>query len=261
MKNLLVICLMLLAGIAQGQDIFQKNLYSADQIMENREKLNLTDAQSAKIKKIHADNAADFSTLKWDLDAATARLKSMLEESKIDPNLVNKQMDEVLRLESLLKKKQLNTLVAIKNELTSPQQKMLEYKSQWTIVGGNVKFQERMSSEIRPSNIRIGIPDNSTKGFTSTFEKDRVVSGTGAYSPNIKFEVENGNPNNTPLYILSTPDGEKELPGFDNIKAEDIESISVLKDKSATSKYGEKGKNGVIIITLKKNSKYYFQEK
>jgi TonB-dependent SusC/RagA subfamily outer membrane receptor len=151
--------------------------------------------------------------------------------------------------------------VAIKNELTSPQQKMLEYKSPWTIVGGNVTFQERMSSEIRPSTIRIGIPDNSTKGFTSTFEKDKVASGTGAYSPNIKFEVENGNPNNTPLYILSTPDGEKELPGFENIKPEDIESISVLKDKSATSKYGEKGKNGVIIITLKKNSKYYFQKK
>jgi TonB-dependent SusC/RagA subfamily outer membrane receptor len=28
--------------------------------------------------------------------------------------------------------------------------------------------------------------------------------------------------------------------------------MSILKDKSATDLYGEKGKNGVILITLKK---------
>jgi TonB-dependent SusC/RagA subfamily outer membrane receptor len=33
-----------------------------------------------------------------------------------------------------------------------------------------------------------------------------------------------------------------------------IESISVLKDKKATTIYGDKGANGVIIITTKKNS-------
>ena len=30
-----------------------------------------------------------------------------------------------------------------------------------------------------------------------------------------------------------------------------IESVSVLKDKSAVAIYGEKGKNGVVVITLK----------
>lgn len=35
------------------------------------------------------------------------------------------------------------------------------------------------------------------------------------------------------------------------IKMTDVERISVLKDKSATEVYGEKGKNGVVIITLK----------
>ena len=37
-----------------------------------------------------------------------------------------------------------------------------------------------------------------------------------------------------------------------DIDPKDIESMSVLKDKSATELYGEKGKNGVIIITSKK---------
>ncbi len=30
-----------------------------------------------------------------------------------------------------------------------------------------------------------------------------------------------------------------------------IQSISVLKDKAATEIYGDKGKNGVLVITLK----------
>lgn len=39
---------------------------------------------------------------------------------------------------------------------------------------------------------------------------------------------------------------------LNDIDPKDIESMSVLKDKSATELYGEKGKNGVIIITSKK---------
>lgn len=39
--------------------------------------------------------------------------------------------------------------------------------------------------------------------------------------------------------------------GFKKVKAEDIESISVLKDQSGIQLYGEKGKNGVIMIETK----------
>jgi TonB-dependent SusC/RagA subfamily outer membrane receptor len=50
-----------------------------------------------------------------------------------------------------------------------------------------------------------------------------------------------------PLVIV---DG-KEFDNIEKVKPEDIESLSVLKDKSATDMYGEKGKNGVIIIKTK----------
>jgi TonB-dependent SusC/RagA subfamily outer membrane receptor len=33
---------------------------------------------------------------------------------------------------------------------------------------------------------------------------------------------------------------------------DDVESINVLKDKAAVTMYGEKGKDGVIVITTKK---------
>ncbi|WP_321369196.1 carboxypeptidase-like regulatory domain-containing protein [uncultured Draconibacterium sp.] len=58
-------------------------------------------------------------------------------------------------------------------------------------------------------------------------------------------------PEEAPLYIVD----QKEVGNVANLSAEDIESISVLKDESATTLYGEKGKNGVIIITTKAAAK------
>lgn len=55
----------------------------------------------------------------------------------------------------------------------------------------------------------------------------------------------------TPLYILD----DVEMPSNDlgSIKPEDIEAVQVLKEKKAVEPYGEKGKNGVVIITTKKH--------
>ena len=39
---------------------------------------------------------------------------------------------------------------------------------------------------------------------------------------------------------------------MEKMNASDIESISVLKDAAGTATYGAKAKNGVILITTKK---------
>ena len=56
-----------------------------------------------------------------------------------------------------------------------------------------------------------------------------------------------------PLYIV---DGKTiSDTEFQKIKVDDIESISVLKDKKSTiGIYGDKGKDGVILITTRKNN-------
>lgn len=53
-----------------------------------------------------------------------------------------------------------------------------------------------------------------------------------------------------PLYILDGKEINQEV--LEKIKPEDVDSINVLKEKSAFNKYGEKGKNGVIEIYSKK---------
>ena len=52
-----------------------------------------------------------------------------------------------------------------------------------------------------------------------------------------------------PLYII---DG-KEADDFTHINPNDIQSISVLRDKSLTASYGSKGASGVVIISTKKS--------
>ena len=57
--------------------------------------------------------------------------------------------------------------------------------------------------------------------------------------------------NNKPIYFV---DGEK-VEDIENIDPKDIESISILKDKTAIEKFGEEGRNGVIEVTTKPSYK------
>ena len=52
-----------------------------------------------------------------------------------------------------------------------------------------------------------------------------------------------------PLIVV---DGVEWTSTLDKLSPDNIESMSVLKNESATATYGEKGKNGVILITTKK---------
>ncbi len=75
------------------------------------------------------------------------------------------------------------------------------------------------------------------------------------YTLPINFRLDNGKKegfvNNPPLIVL---DGVTMGKNFkvSNLKPETIDKIEVLKDASAIAIYGESGKNGVILITLKK---------
>lgn len=66
---------------------------------------------------------------------------------------------------------------------------------------------------------------------------------------------------NSPLYILSVDDKLLELnptltPGveLEMIDPKHIKSINVVKQPEAAKKYGDKGKHGVVIITLNESS-------
>jgi TonB-dependent SusC/RagA subfamily outer membrane receptor len=253
MKNLLVTALILLSNFAfgqlvvtpkaaQGPDIFKGNLFSADRIMDARNEINLTDAQAVKIKKIHAANAGEFSTLKWDLDEANSKLQGMLEKTKIDQTAVSKQMDLVLEIENKLKKKQLNSLVAIKNELTEDQINYLDKHNVVTVVG----YPSPVGSSMGVASVNGTAVVSGRPSYATSITQG--VKGTGTVAIHAQNEGDDA-----PLYVIKKNGIDTFiLPSeMKDINPSNIESLNVLKGKSATNIYGQKAKNGAIIITLK----------
>ena len=252
MKKLLTVYLLLLAGLAQGQDLFQGSLFPAEMVMKNRESISLTDQQAEKIKAIHSKNAGEFSTLRWDLDAENEKLKKLLQEPKINSEAAQKQMDKVLNLENQLKKRQFSNLLAIRNELNAEQASELAKFNKPNISVMGYKGNGRIE----------GI---STKNSVSAFSVTPTYSATDGEKKSTSIVLRgtsNLSGENQPLYIIKKDGKEKIIKDKDmnDMDPNDIESITVLKDATATVQYGPKGSNGVIIITLKKGVDFKFEK-
>jgi TonB-linked SusC/RagA family outer membrane protein len=89
-------------------------------------------------------------------------------------------------------------------------------------------------------------PIESLQGRVPGLDISRTSGQAGA-GVNVQLRgVRSFSADGNPLYIING------LPGdYSTLNANDIESIEVLKDASATAVYGSQGANGVIIITTK----------
>ena len=104
----------------------------------------------------------------------------------------------------------------------------------------------------------VNISQNSGKpGGSNTI---RVRGGTSITASNDPLYVIDGVPISTSAGVNQSNIGSSTTDFFDqepinplsNINPNDIESINILKDASATAIYGSRGANGVIMITTKK---------
>ena len=82
---------------------------------------------------------------------------------------------------------------------------------------------------------------------------DPLVQKTTAYLAGY-YAAKNGLPP-TPKTLILVDGKEVSYDELEKIKGESIDHMDVLKDKSAIEKYGEKAKDGVILITTKKSTK------
>ena len=80
-------------------------------------------------------------------------------------------------------------------------------------------------------------------------DNDKLEKTSSANGITVEGYAGNGK---EPLYIV---DGKEVTPSvMSALDPNKIERVTVLKDKSATELYGEKGKNGVLLITLKQGT-------
>ena len=106
----------------------------------------------------------------------------------------------------------------------------------------------------------IASPEQLLQGKVAGLE---VTTGGGSAGGGSKIRIRGGaslNASNDPLIVIDgVPIGNTGVAGSGNllntINPNDIESISVLKDASATALYGTNASNGILLITTKKGNK------
>ncbi len=92
---------------------------------------------------------------------------------------------------------------------------------------------------------------SAEQALTGRIAGVQVTASEGSLDPDVNIVVRGGGSitqDNSPLYII---DGVQVEDGLRSISPQDIQSIDVLKDASATAIYGSRGANGVVVVTTK----------
>ncbi|GAB3945486.1 M56 family metallopeptidase [Spirosoma harenae] len=122
-----------------------------------------------------------------------------------------------------------------------------------------INFQLEKSTDKRTGQLTPQSNPSEQVGATADNFLKQPFDSTKQSSTSIRFRG-NRFSEGDPLYIIDgveVPKGTFPKDGLTeknnlNLSPNDIESVTVLKDGSAAATYGEKGKNGVILITTKK---------
>ncbi|MFI0490831.1 TonB-dependent receptor plug domain-containing protein [Flavobacterium sp.] len=84
-----------------------------------------------------------------------------------------------------------------------------------------------------------------------TFGQDKNLTEETQKAASKKLYHDLNENEKNPLVVINGFSFESSMAFLNLINPNEIEKIDVLKDASATAAYGDKGKNGVLIITLK----------
>lgn len=122
-----------------------------------------------------------------------------------------------------------------------------------------VGYGVQKKSDVTGAMIRVGSEELNSRPVSNAFETMQgKAAGVDIVSNERPGEIGTINvrgvrslsASNTPLYVV---DGIPLMSnsGIETLNPQDIESIDVLKDASATAIYGSRGANGVILVTTK----------
>lgn len=113
---------------------------------------------------------------------------------------------------------------------------------------GSVTSVKAADIEKRPINNITNVIEGAAPGVVTTTANGQPGSGLA-----IRIRGFGSiNATQDPLFVV---DGVPYVGGTSNINPDDVESISILKDASATALYGSRAANGVVIVTTKQGKK------
>lgn len=124
----------------------------------------------------------------------------------------------------------------------------LEKKNPLIVING--KISNIKLSSLYPSDIE-SMTVSKSQAYKDAYG---VLAENGVISIITKDYVKTDSQNDQSSRPLVLIDGEVYTNSLDSINIQEVESMSVIKDKSATALYGKAGENGVILITTKEKT-------
>lgn len=163
------------------------------------------------------------------------------------------QVGETLAF-SFVSMKSTEVVVGASNTINVAMQEDVAALDEVIIVGYGTTTKDAFTgtaTKIAAQNIEAKSVTNISQALKGEVAGVSVITGSGAPGSNATIRIRgfgsvNGNQN--PLYVV---DGAPFASDISSINVADIESTTVLKDAAATSIYGSRGANGVILITTK----------
>jgi len=175
--------------------------------------LKSDESDKNSVVKVNTSGTQNFSLEKEDKHIVSGKVTN----ENVEPlSGVNSQMKDRLESDTTVKS---DTIKIVGYKSTESQQSQ---NGGFTISGG-------MNGTMQKGSENVTITPSTQNGIT--------IKATGGLT-------------GQPIYFVDGVEATSTI--LNELSPDSIESISVLKDKSATALYGEKGKNGVILITTKK---------
>ncbi|GAA0556485.1 SusC/RagA family TonB-linked outer membrane protein [Chitinophaga japonensis] len=115
-------------------------------------------------------------------------------------------------------------------------------------------------ASVKPAELKQTPIANVVQGLQGRVAGVQITQNSAAPGGNVSMRIRGTNSINgssEPLYVvdgvqLSNSGGINDISSLSIINPNDIESVEVLKDASATAIYGARGANGVVLITTKR---------
>lgn len=200
----------------------------------------------------------DYETGETIIGASIAIVgKKVVTITDIDGNFTLQVEDNDTKLEvSFIGYKKQEVTIGVSDKLTIRLQPNTELLDEVVVIGYGTTTRRDLTGAISKPDLQ-----DMKKAPVSNFEESlagrvagvQVTSNDGQPGSDLQIVIRGNNSvtqDNSPLYVV---DGFPMETAVGNVlNPEEIESMEILKDASATAIYGARGANGVILITTKK---------
>ena len=112
----------------------ERDLFTAEQVMKNKTKINLTADQEIVIRSAYNKQQTAYNDLKWDQMSISQELKKEVASDEVNVSAAMDKMKKLLVIEDQIKLLQFELMLTIKSTLTKEQREKLR-KSRYAFPG------------------------------------------------------------------------------------------------------------------------------